>query len=273
MLDYFILIFGGFLSGLLSSLFGLGGSLTTVPALLIVLPFFNVPQDIITHVAISTSLAIMLINSINSARSHHSSGNIQWGYFKKSILLIIVGTIAGTFIASALSSKTLLLLYLIFLVYIILRFLNSEIRKLEKEKEERKIINPNFFKKSFYEIITGIISACVGGGSSLVMVPFLKHQGFKMKQASALSVTYNIFIAFFATANYIILSAGKDSFSKYSTGYIYWPAFLWLLIGSFIGVPIGIKLANKLSEKVQTIFYFLFIVLVFILMLLKYLKA
>ncbi|WP_196887615.1 sulfite exporter TauE/SafE family protein [Aureivirga sp. CE67] len=272
MYEYIILIIGGVFSGLLTSLFGLGGSLTTVPTLLIALPLLSIEKNEITHVAIATSLAIMFVNSILSMKSHHSSGNIRWDIFKSSILFIILGTFAGTYIAMKLDSKKLLLFYLFFVFFIIIRFLRSEFIQ-KKETKNSEHLKVSWRKKTFYEIITGIISACVGGGSSLVMVPFYKHQGFKMKEASALAVSFNVIIAFFATINYMFINQLSEPIAKFSTGYIYWPAFLFLLLGSFVGVPIGVKLANKLSEKFQTVFYFLFIVVVFILMTLKYLKA
>jgi uncharacterized protein len=40
-MDYIFLLFAGIIAGMFASLFGLGGGLTVVPALLICLPLFS----------------------------------------------------------------------------------------------------------------------------------------------------------------------------------------------------------------------------------------
>lgn len=270
MINYAILLVTGLLSGILSSLFGLGGGLTIVPMLIIVLPFFNVTNSVIMHIAIGTSLAIMLINSLNSARSHHLSGNIQWHYFFNIIPYIIIGTILGTVIAYFLASSVLIFIFIIFLLVIIIRFI--KILKIKNQPSHSRKKHSTLVERVSYGLLTGIISSCVGGGSSLIMVPFFKKLGLKIKQDAALAGTFNIFIALIATISYSFLGNSVAKLPKYSTGFIFWPAFAFILIGSFGGVPIGTRLANHLPEKLSTILYLLLLIIIFTTMVIKYLK-
>ena len=272
---YFILLFAGLISGVLSSLFGMGGGLTIVPALLIVLPFFNISNVIIMHIAIGTSFAIMFVNSLNSVRSHHFSGNIEWGIFTKIIIYIALGTVIGTLIANLLSTSWLILLFILILLVVMLRFIKHLTAKgstnIDQTVNKVRSKLPPFRARAGYGFLTGILAACIGGGSSLIIVPFLKQSGLQIKRAAALAGAFNVFISLVATISYGFLGSYAVGLPKHSTGFIFWPAFLWVLVGSFVGVPIGTRLANKLSERTASILYFLLLLIIFVIMLTKYL--
>jgi len=272
MIDYIILLVAGFIVGILASLFGLGGGLIVVPTLLIILPFFHVANAVVVHVAIGTSLAIMFINSINSARSHHLAGNVKWNYFRKLIIYIALGTLIGTFIAYLLPASILLLAFVVFLLFIIIRFLRHLKVKNDDEavESEDKATLPPLYQRAPYGLLAGIISACIGIGCSVTMTPFLKKFGVKIKNAAAIAATMNVFIALVASLSYAFLGRHAVDLPKYSTGFIFWPAFIAILIGSFVGVPVGTRLASKLSERWATILFFLFLIIIFIVMLSKY---
>lgn len=270
-IDIVILIFAGFLSGILSSLFGLGGGLIIVPILALVLPLFNIPHSAVIHVAVGTSLAIMFVNSANSMRSHHFAGNIKWVYFYKIVPYIILGTIIGAVIASFLTASVLILAFIVFLVVVIIRFIKH--LQVQHEKQFTCTKYPVLFQRMANGVATGIVSACIGGGSSLLMVPFLKRCGLQIKQSVALSTTFNVLIAFIATLSYSFLGSHLNNLPRYTTGFIFWPAFVCITIGTFCGVPVGTWLSNRLSEKTLTVLYFLLLLGIFVTMSSKYLLS
>jgi uncharacterized membrane protein YfcA len=83
----------GFVAGILSGLFGIGGGLVIVPALIYL---FNLPQ----HTATGTSLvALLLPVGLLAVYEYYSSGkltleNIKWG------LLIAIGLFLGAFVGA-----------------------------------------------------------------------------------------------------------------------------------------------------------------------------
>ena len=271
---YFLLIVAGFIAGALTSMFGLGGALTVVPALVICLPLFHIPPTLVMHIALGTSLAIMFVNSLNSTFSHHRSGNINWSVYWGIVPLIALGTIIGSIIASILSTQLLFIVFLAFLVVIIVRFfLHLKQKKHASHKMETKDLqHPPMNGKIFYGVLSGIIGACLGGGSSLLMVPFLKRHGYLMKHGAALASALNVFIALVGTGSYIILGLHAPGLPKYSTGFVFWPAFLFILIGSFCGVPVGTRMVNKLNDKTSSIIYLCLILIIFMIMLEKFLS-
>src|SRR5699024_658224 len=82
----FSLYFGIFLFviGTLSSLFGIGGGIIAVPAMIIL---FNMPVQIAT----ATSMFMVFFTSVFSTTAHAISGNILWEY----TIFFIVGAILG----------------------------------------------------------------------------------------------------------------------------------------------------------------------------------
>ena len=70
-MDYILYLLAGALAGFLSGLFGLGGGVIIVPVLIFMFTASNLSVEIITHLAIGTSLATIVVTSISSALTHH----------------------------------------------------------------------------------------------------------------------------------------------------------------------------------------------------------
>jgi uncharacterized membrane protein YfcA len=109
-----LLLTTGLLAGAASGMFGIGGGLIIVPALLIGL---HLPS----HTAVATSLVALLIPvgvSI-SVYNYYTGGRLEQKHFIYG-LLICIGMIAGSFIGSrfalSVSEKTLQRCFAVFLV-------------------------------------------------------------------------------------------------------------------------------------------------------------
>jgi uncharacterized protein len=116
----------------------------------------------------------------------------------------------------------------------------------------------------FLGFCTGLISGCIGGGSSLLVVPYLKHRHLTMKDAVAVSTACNIILAIVGFSGSILAGMKVDSLPDYSIGYIYLPVLAILLAGTYIGVPIGGKLVNYLKESTLSYGYLALLITIFI---------
>ena len=63
-------LLSGCIAGILAGLLGVGGGIVTVPLLYYVLNYLNYDQSIIMHVAVGSSLLIIVPTSIRSAIQH-----------------------------------------------------------------------------------------------------------------------------------------------------------------------------------------------------------
>nr|WP_317045192.1 sulfite exporter TauE/SafE family protein [Arenibacter amylolyticus] len=81
-MDIYILYYlaAGTLAGLLAGLFGIGGGMIIVPALIYIFKAQGIPEAALTHVGIGTSLATIIITSISSLRAHNSKDECMETY-------------------------------------------------------------------------------------------------------------------------------------------------------------------------------------------------
>ena len=108
----------GGVAGVLAGLLGIGGGLVIVPMLTFVFTSQGITHDVILHLALGTSLASILFTSLSSMRSHHRHGAVVWPVVLRITPGILVGTFAGTWIASMLSTNFLKGFFGVFLYYV-----------------------------------------------------------------------------------------------------------------------------------------------------------
>jgi len=120
-MQYLILLITGIAAGLLSGMFGVGGGVIIVPALVF---FFGMTQQ----TASATSLiALLLPVGLLGVYEYYRSGNISVEHIGFG-LVVALGLFAGAFfgakIAIELSSEMLRRLFAVFLVFVAIRLWN-----------------------------------------------------------------------------------------------------------------------------------------------------
>ena len=73
-----IYLIAGVAAGLVSGLFGLGGGLTIVPVLAFALPLEGVTEKYVMHLAIGTSLVVMVVTALYTTLLRHRRGDLDW---------------------------------------------------------------------------------------------------------------------------------------------------------------------------------------------------
>jgi uncharacterized membrane protein YfcA len=67
-----------------------------------------------------------------------------------------------------------------------------------------------------------------------------------MRQAIGTSAALGLPIALAGTVGYIITGLGKDHLPALSLGYVYLPALVGIVIGTFVTVPWGARMAHSM---------------------------
>lgn len=260
---YLLLIFltFGIVTGLLSSMFGFGGGFVVIPVLYWVLPRLDFPDELVMHAAIGTSLAIMIVNSINSTLSHHRKKHILWYIFWKLAPFIAIGALAGGLISPYIDGDILRYLFIALIVYTII---SSLIGKQFFTVNTETIQMPSRIKTSLIGGSVGFISTLLGVGGSLMTIPFLRSCRLKMLSAVSLATPLSLPIALFGATTSIFNGFGQPELPAWSFGYVYLPAFAGIVIGGFAGVPIGTRVAHRLPDRLFSKIYIgLLVVVVF----------
>ena len=90
--------FVGFLAGLL----GIGGGFTIVPVLVEVFLHEGFAREHVVPMAIGTSAATIMFTASSSVRAHHAKGAVNWAVVRAMAPGLVVGSLAGPQVASAL---------------------------------------------------------------------------------------------------------------------------------------------------------------------------
>ena len=139
----------GLLSGFLAGLLGVGGGIIIVPVSYYVLISLGYSIDVVMHVSVASSLAVIVFTSISSIRSHFKLGNIENRVIKKWFIGIIFGALLGSFLASEIKGEILVL------IFISLAFLIAINMFFQKKIKTIKHDIPNLFIFNF--LISGTI--------------------------------------------------------------------------------------------------------------------
>jgi len=259
------LLLGTFV-GIVAGLFGVGGGLIIVPALVFIFSSTQlngpaIPANLVMHIAIGTSLATIMITSLSSMRAHHRHGGVLWPVVVQLTPGIIVGTLIGAAVVNNLPNHTLRIFFGIFELVVAVQMGFGL-----KASPHRQL--PGWFGASAMAVIIGAVSAVVGIGGGTLTVPFLTWCNVNIRQAVATSAACGLPIAMAGTIGFMLTGWGKTELPAWSSGYIYWPAFAGIALASVLFAPLGAKLAHTLPTATLKRYFAIFLALLGLRMLL-----
>lgn len=243
MIGWYFLIGGtaGFLSGLL----GIGGGMIIVPALLFLFTHaLNLSANISTHLAIGTSMASIILTTAFATYQHNKRHAVMWAVFGAVIPGVIIGAaVLGPLVASFLSGKILRIIFAVFCLVMAAQIFFS----IKSREEQLPVDKPHFFGPSLF---IGMLSAILGiAGGSLTAI-LLNWYRYPMRKIVGTSVAIGVPVAIFGTLGLIIGGLDTQGLPKGASGYVYWPAFVGIVLGSFCTTPLGVYFAHKLRTSV-----------------------
>jgi uncharacterized membrane protein YfcA len=234
------LLLGAF-TGLCSGLLGIGGGIIVVPALAYIFSHTvsELPPEVVMHLAIGTSLAVMVVTSTASASAHHRLGTVQWMVWRRWVPGLLLGVVLGVVAAKYTSTVYLKSIFGVFLFLTAARMLLS--KPVDREKRQ--------FGRGMWIVIgsfVGVCSGLLGVGGGVVMVPFLNRCGFSMKEAAGTAAASTLPIAIFGASGNIISGWQETHAIAHCLGFVYFPAFIAIVPAGFLMAPVGAKLSHIL---------------------------
>jgi uncharacterized protein len=236
----------GIFAGILGGLLGISGGVITVPCLVLIFHKLGFPQAYVMHIAIGTSLAAMVFNSISSAWSHNRRKSVMWDVFRHMAPGIVVGSILGALIANVLSGVILEIVFAIFLFSLGAYFLVPH----KGHHGDEKL--PSTPILSAIGAGIGALSNILGIGGGIITVPILMAYRVQAKKAIGTSTATGAIVTLIGALAYLYFGIGETDFTD-TIGFLYWPAFIVIGVVSFLTAPFGVKLAHIFPT--QTIRY------------------
>lgn len=227
-------------AGLLAGLFGVGGGMIVVPVLIIVFQQQGIDAEVLTHMAVATSLTTIVFTSLSSVRGHHSAGAIEWSLVMKMCIGIILGTTAGVVLITEVPGPVLQVLIGIFAILLGVKMLLN----WQPPGQGRLPGTPALTGAGG---AIGFGSAWFGIGGGTFTVPYLSWMNIPMHRAVATSAACGIPIALTGAVTNIFSGWQHPQLPMGATGFVYWPAVLGIVLTSVPFAAVGARLAHRLD--------------------------
>jgi uncharacterized membrane protein YfcA len=220
-------------------------------------------SDVVQHVAVGTSLAIIIPTGIMSARSHHKRGALDLEVFKLWTPFIVAGTFIGGLMAGWYSGDVLRIVFAVMAFVIAANIIFSFQTRLMGHLKSSK---PTHRGAAF---VVGYLSSLMGIGGGSLTVPTLVAFGETMHKAVGTSAAIGVAIAISGTLGFLISGWGVSDLPPVSLGYVNLVALV--LVGTMAAVcaPLGAALAHRLDQKTLKYVFAAFLVAVGLNMLWK----
>ena len=238
----------GLAAGFMAGLLGVGGGLLMVPALSWAFAQQGFTPEYNIHLALATSLAVIIPTSLSSLRTHHAHGAVDWLTVRRMLPGILIGTLAGGLAAAKLPDAGLKIFFTLFLFYAATQMLFGF-----KPPASRQM--PGNAGMTLAGTLIGVISSWVGIGGGTLSVPFLTWCNAGLRQAIGTSSAIGLPIALGGSVGYMVSGMAISGLPAASIGFVYLPALLAIALGSWLTAPFGAHATHQLPvQQVKRIF-------------------
>ena len=262
-----VLAISAAVAGFMAGLLGVGGGIIMVPALYYAFTVLDFELATRMHLAVGTSLAIIIPTSIISTKTHMEYDAVDFKMVKSFGIFILLGVIAGTFLAVNLKTPTLVLFFSIFAFMVGLFFIFLREKLVENPKTISNIV------KNISGIIIGFISIPLGIGGGSLMVPFMRTFGYDIRKSIGTAAAVGFLISLSGTIT--MIAGGKiiDNINTpFSVGYINLLGFAVFVPVTMIMARLGAKAVYKIDKKLLSKIFGTFLLIVSIRSFVEYLN-
>ncbi len=239
-MEFVIYLLLGAAAGVLAGLFGVGGGLIIVPVLVFSFSAQGFAPEVLTHLAVGTSLATIVFTSINSIREHQRRGAVQWQLFRWLTPGILGGAAIGGVTAALIQGPTLQKIIGVFAIFMAIQLaLNLTPKAVRPQPKRPELIVAGG--------IIGWASAIFGIGGGSITVPFLVWRSVVIQKAVATSAACGLPIALAGAVVFMVTGWQHSQLPEWSLGFVYLPALVGIALTSMFFARFGARLAHRLS--------------------------
>lgn len=251
----FMYILLGAFAGTMSGMLGIGGGVIVVPGLAWLFGLQHFPHNLIMHMAAGTSLAVMIGTTLRALYAHRRHKTKFWHIYRRLLPGVIIGVILGAILAHYLHSYVIALIFATFILLISLHMLFGT------QVNPRRNL-PGSVGMWGAGLVVGGKSGLLGVGGGSVMVPFLLFCNVEMRTAMVVSIATSLTVAMVGTVAVGLTGMYAQGLPAWSLGYIYWPAWIAVVVGSILFAPLGAALSYRISVPLLRRIFAVFLLLV-----------
>lgn len=250
------IVLSGAVSGVLAGLFGIGGGAVIVPVLYQGLTILGVDEAVRMHLAVGTSLGIIVPTSIRSFLAHRRRGAVDMDYLKSWLIPVPLGVVAASVVASVISGAALRGIFAAVAFIVALRLLfNRDTWRLGEHI-------PGSPVHAIVGILIGFFSTLMGIGGGVLNNTYMTLFGRPIHQAVATSAGVGTLIAVPGIIGYVWAGWGDAGLPPFSAGFVNLLGLLLVIPITVLVAPLGVRLAHALTRRQLEIGFGIFLVLV-----------
>ncbi|MCB1510110.1 MAG: sulfite exporter TauE/SafE family protein [Hyphomicrobiaceae bacterium] len=250
-----IMLATGCVAGIIAGLLGVGGGIVIVPVLFEVLPWLGVPDELRMHIAVGTSLAIIIPTSFNSARSHYAKGAVDTGILKSLGPAVFLGVLVGLVFTGRVRGEILTAIFATIALLVAAQML-----LLPKGAALAKQM-PGTAGTGALGLFIGWVSVCMGIGGGTVGVPLMTLFSVPIHNAVATASVLGLIIGIPGLIGFIINGWGATTLSAGYLGYVHLLGAILIAPVSTMLAPYGAKIAHSLSPRALKICFGVFLLI------------
>lgn len=250
-----VLLVAGMVAGVVAGLLGVGGGIVLVPVLEYSLRFSGVPPEWCMHVAVATSLAVIVPTAISSSRAHHARGAVDWSLVKAWAPGMLAGGLLGSLLAANAAGPLLTGVFGVMAALVALKmFLPLDHLRLTNRV-------PRGWLGNLIAAVIGTFSSMMGIGGGTLSVPVMSLSGEPMHQAVGTASFFGLLLAVPGTLGYL-LATPPVPLPALTVGWISIAALVIVAPASAMTAPFGARLAHSIDKRRLSKLFGIFLCLV-----------
>lgn len=250
------LVGAGAIAGVLAGLFGIGGGAVLVPVLFQFQSLVGVDEAVRMHMAVGTSLGVIIPTSLRSVFAHYKRGVVDMTLLRSLVVPVIAGVVLGSLVAARVPADGLKGIFagIAFLVALKLLFGRKDWR-LGAEL-------PGPAGRGIAGVVIGFLSVLMGIGGGVMNNTFMTLYGRPLHQAVATSAGVGVLISIPGVLGFIWAGWGMAELPPLSLGFVNLVAVGMIIPLTLLCAPLGVRLAHALPGRALEISFGLFMLLV-----------
>ena len=245
----------GFLAGLL----GIGGGIVLVPALIAYGHYFYdgiVDESVLMHMALGTSLAIIVPTGVSSAWAQIKRKAVDWNALRKLVPGLMIGLCVGVITAAKLDGGVLQIIFALGLY---------GIAALIVKTPAPHHVYPKLLSWPVVVPVTGsigVVATLMGLGGSILNIPYMTYAGVPLHRAIATGSVLGVLVSAPAAIGFVLTGWSVPDLPPEMLGFINMKAWICVVPFSMLVAPLGVKVSHKLDVKKLRRFFAIFVLIV-----------
>jgi len=251
------ILIAGIISGLMSGLFGIGGSTVIIPVVYEIFRLLETPDEVRMQLSIGTALAVTVPTTLRAYFAHRAKGAVRDDALRIWVVPAALGVVLGSYIAFIAPGAVFKTAFVLFALFMSMRFLlGRDSWRIGDRLPGTPVMAGAGF--SF-----GALATLVGVAGGSLSTLFLTLYGVPFHVAVATSSGLGVIVGIPATIGYMIAGWPHQAhLPPFSVGFVSILGVLLIAPASVFAAPYGARLAHRLSKRKLEVAFGLFLLFV-----------